>query len=690
MESFLHDVRFGIRILLRTPAITASILIILAIGIGATSAMFGAADRLLLHPITYPDPSTLVFVWNYDAQGVLGGAAAANFLDWRAQAKTLTDFAVWVPTNFVLTGGDRPRQLAGARVTSNFFHTLGIRPVLGRAFLPDEDGLDNPASAANSVVISYHLWQEDLGSDPNVLGRTIRVDSIPYAIVGVMPPDFQFWWRPSNIWVPVNMWVPVKLNKQDRDYHNLGTIARLKAPRASAEAEMAVIARSLEQAYPTSNKGWTIRVEDFQDYLLNRTFRTRFLILMGAVGMVLLIGCANIAGLLLARSAARTQEIAVRISLGATGARLAQQLLTESAVLSLLGGALGLVLAWGLIHIAPSIVPPTALPGGTIELNARVVGFTALISILTSLMFGLTPAIAAMRPDIQTALKGSGRSSTGGRKQQRLRQLMVAAEVAVALMVLAGAGLMIESFRNLVQIDPGFNPKNVLTLRLFLPAAKFDSAQALRFQRLALQRIATLPGVKTVTMGSALPLLNSMEVPFDLESAPPRGPGERPGVPYVGIGPDYFRTLSIPLKGGRDFTETDNETAPPVAIVNQALVARYFADQDPIGKRILVNRPMRGRSGFSETERLEIVGIAGNVRISDVATESSPVIYVPQAQNAWSSTVWFAARTESDPSALNSAVRAELSAIDRDQPIEQAGSLEQMLTDQFAQPRFQT
>ncbi len=316
----------------------AAIVVILALGIGATSAMFGAADRLLLHPVRYPDPDTLVFVWNYDAQGALGGASAANFLDLRAQTKTLTDLAVWVPTNFVLTGGDRPRQVAGARVTANFFHALGVKPVLGRSFLPDEDGLDHPTDSSNSAVISYHMWQEELGSDPNVLGHITKVNSIPYAIVGVMPPDFQFWWRPNDIWVPMNIWIPVKLNAHERDYHNLGTIARLKAPRARADAEMAVIAKSLEQAYPQSNKGWTIKVEDFQDYLLNRSFRTRFLISMGAVGLVLLIGCANVAGLLLARSAARGREIAVRISLGATGARLARQMLTESAVLSLFWG----------------------------------------------------------------------------------------------------------------------------------------------------------------------------------------------------------------------------------------------------------------------------------------------------------------------------------------------------------------
>ncbi len=291
---------------------------------------------------------------------------------------------------------------------------------------------------------------------------------------------------------------------------------------------------------------------------------------------------------------------------------------------------------------------------------------------------------------VQTTLKDSARGSTGGRKRQNFRQAMVAAEVAVAVMLLAGAGLMIESFRNLAHVDPGFSSKNVLTLRLYLPTAKYDLQQALQFQRVALQRIAALPGVRSVTIGSALPLLNSMEVPFDLETSPPRGPGERPGVPYVGIGPDYFSTLGIPLKRGRMFTERDIENAPLVAIVNEALVSRFFPNANPLGKRILVNRPVRGQSGFSGTERLEIVGVAGNVRLSDLSAEARPVIYVPHPQNAWSATMWLAAQTKFDPATLSSAVRGELSTIDRDEPIEQAGSLEQMMTDQFAQPRFQT
>src|SRR5579872_1370649 len=297
LADFLRDARFGSRIMLRTPVITACVVVVLALGIGANAAMFSIVDGLLIHPVSYPNPETLVFVWSHDSQGSLSDASAEDFLEWRTQSKTLTDFAAWMPTSFVLTGGERPRQVPGARVSASFFRTLRVTPLLGRTFLPDEDGIDRPAGAAPSAVISHRLWQEDLGADPNVLGRTIYVDSVPYTIVGVTRPDFQFRWRESDVWVPA-------LLQPHDHYRDLVAIARLQAPRAQAAAEMAVIARLLEQTYPESDKGWTIRVEDFQEFLLNRTYRTRLQLLAGAVGLVLLITCANVASLLLARAAA--------------------------------------------------------------------------------------------------------------------------------------------------------------------------------------------------------------------------------------------------------------------------------------------------------------------------------------------------------------------------------------------------
>ncbi len=678
-----QDAAFGARMMLRTPFVTGSIILVLALGIGANSAMFSIVDGLLLHPVAYPHPETLAFVWSHDSQGGVSDASAADFMDWRAQAKSLCDFAAWMPTSFVLTGGDRPRQISGARVSASFFRTLGVAPELGRDFLPDEDGLDRPAGAAHSAVISHRLWQQDLGGDPHVLGRTIYVDAVPYSIVGVAPPTFQFWWRPHDIWVPVS------LNVHDRAFHNIVAFARLKAPLASAGAEMAVIARTLEKSYPDNDKGWTVRVEDFQEFLLSRTFRTRLLLLSGAMGLVLLIACANVASLLLVRAAGREREIALRVSMGATRGRLARQLLTESVLLSFAGGGLGLAIAWALIQAAPKIVPSNAIPGGLLELSMPVIWFALAISLISCLLFGLAPAILVGRSDIQSALKNSSRGSTGGKKSQRMRQAMIVAEAAVALILLAGAGLMIGSLRDLTAANPGFDPKNVMTVRLLLPAAKYDAEQALRFYRLGLERIAALPGVRSVAVATSLPLLNNMEVRFDPEVSSARSEAERPSAPYAAVGPDYFRTMRIPLKRGRIFTEADNETAPLVAIVSEALATRYFPGQDAVGQRLKLNRPVRWQNG-EETVTVEIVGVVGNVKLDEPFSDQKPVIYVPHPQNPWSRGVWFAARTEANPTALAPELRSEFLAIDREQPIEQLGTLEQRLENQSAEPRFQT
>ncbi len=668
---------------MRAPVLAGTVILVLGLGVGANSAMFSMVDGLLLRPVSYPEPETLAFVWSHDSQGALSDASAADFMDWRARSRTLSDFAAWMQTSFVLTGGDHPRQVLGAQVSANFFRTLRVTPVLGRSFLPDEDGLDNPAAAARSAVISYRLWQQDLGADPHVLGREVYVDAVPYTIVGVAPPDFQFRWRQHDIWVPVS------LNTHDRDVRDLVVIARLQAPRTRAAAEMNIIARSLAETYPESDKGWTVRVEDFRGFLLNGTFRARLVVLSGAVGLILLIACANIASLLLARAAAREREIAVRISLGATRGHLIRQMLSESALLSLAGGALGLAIAWALIRAAPNIVPADALPGGSIELNSTVVWFALGISLLSCLLFGLAPAVAAARSGVQTALKDSGRGSTGGRKSRRVREVLIIADAALAMMLLAAAGLMIQSLRDFTRKNPGFDPSNVVTVRLVLPAAKYSAERSLDFYREGARRIAALPGVKSVAVATSLPLLNNWEVRFKEEGASARGEAELPSAAYAAVGPDYFGTLGIPLKQGRLFTEADDEKAPLVAIVSEALAVRYFPNRDPIGKRLTMNRPIRFENG-EEPVTLRVVGIVGNVRLNDPSVDEKPVIYVPHRQNPWSRGVWFAARTEANPAALGSSLRAEFMAIDREQPIDQLGTLEQRLHNQSAGSRFQT
>ena len=685
MQSLFQDIRFGARVLWRSPGMTLAVILALALGIGANTAMFSVVDALILHPLRYQNPSELVVVWDRDSQGQIRGSSSGNFLDWR-KAKSFSALAGWASSTYTLTGLDRPVQIYGARVTAEFFKTLGVKPFLGRTFLEGEDGLDGGAAASKVAVIGYDTWQNTLSGDPNVLGRTIRLNQIPYAIIGVMGPDFQFLSRRHQVWVPA------VIDPSNRDYRYLTVVARLNTSRGTAAAEMAALGRSLAEAYPKNDGGWAIQVQDFQDYLVNGSLRTRLLVLFAAVGAVLLLACTNVASLLLARSAARGREIAVRVSMGATPARVIRQLLTESVLLALMGAALGLGLAALLIDLAPSFVPINAIPTtAPIQLNVLVLLFTLGIAVLTGVLFGLAPALSLARYDVRDTLNDASRGSTGGRGRQRFRQAMVVIEVAVALVLLAGAALMTESLRHMTEIELGFDVRQVLTLRLFLPVTRYNATQAYQFHTRAKEKIAALPGVESVGMGTNLPLVGlSMYAPFDLDTAPPRGPAERPDVGYASISPGYLHTLGIPLRSGRDFTEHDNASAPPVALINEAFAALHFPNQNPVGRQLLINAPVLGQNGFADTVRSEIVGVTGNVKLGDLSAPPEPILYVPLAQNVWSTVTYLTIRTHGNAASLAPAIRSEMADLDREQPVEQIGSMEQTFSDQFAEPRFQS
>ena len=685
MQSLLQDIQFGARVLLRSPGMTLAVIFALALGIGANTAMFSVVDALILHPLRYQNPSELVVIWDRDAQGQLRGSSSGNFLDWR-KAKSFSDLAGWAPSSYTLTGLDRPEQIFGARVTAGFFKTLGVKPVLGRTFLPGEDGLDGGASASRVAVIGYDTWQNILSGDPNVLGRTILLNQNSYAIIGVMGPDFQFLSRRTQVWVPA------VLDRANREYRYLTTVARRNTSPGAASAEMAALARSLAETYPRSNSGWTIQVQDFQDYLVNGRLRSRLLLLFAAVGAVLLLACTNVASLLLARSAGRSREIAVRVSMGATPGRVVRQLLTESVLLALMGAGLGLSLAALLINLAPGFVPISAIPTtAPIQLNFLVLFFTLGIAVLTGVLFGLAPALSLARPDIRETLNDSSRGSTGGRGRQRFRQAMVVIEVAVALVLLAGAALMTENLRNMSQIELGFDAKQVLTLRVFLPVTRYNAAQANQFFARAMDKIGALPGVESVAMGSNLPLVRlSMYVPFDLDTAPPRSAAERPDTGFTTISSGYLHTLGMGLQRGREFTDRDRAGAPPVALINEAFAALYFPHQDPVGRQLQINPPILGQNGFAESIRAEIVGVAGNVKLGDLSAPPEPILYLPLAQNVWSTTNYLTVRTRAKPAGLAPAIRREMAGLDKEQPVDQLGSMEQAFSDQFAEPRFQS
>jgi len=688
MESFFQDIRFGVRILSRSRVVSLWVILALALGIGANSAMFSVVDALLLRPVSYADPDRLDLLWEKDAQGVLWQVSAANFLDWRARTKSFSAIAGWAPATFVLTGsqasGGRTEQITGASVTANFFTTLGVKPLLGRTFLPEEDGVTHPGTPARVAVIGYPLWQSNFGGRSDVLQRKIELNSASYTIIGVMPRDFQFFPRR-------NVWVPASINPADRDYRYLLTLGRRTASKQQSAAEMGALASALAQDFPDSNKGWTVEAQDILEWYLNRTFRIRLILLFAAVGLVLLITCTNVAGLLLTRSVARSREMAVRAALGAGKSRLIRQLLTESVLLASAGGIAGLAVAWFLIRSTPAVIPAANLPAALpIQLSSTVVGFTALVSVLAGLIFGLAPALAGIRADLQSAVREGARGTTVGRKRQQFRHGMVALQVALALMLLASASLMSESLTNLSSINPGLNTKNVLTARLFLPEGQYGASRALAFHRDALQRLRAIPGVMLATAGSNLPLSRvTMSIPFDLETSPPRPDAEKPGVGYVSTMPGYFAALGIPLKLGREFADTDSESAPPVVIVNEAFVERYFPAENPEGKRLLLSRPILGKDQFEKPIRAETVGVVGNVRMGRNASTQEPLIYVPQAQNVWSDVTWFAVKTSVEAASAAPAVRAELSKIDPGAPVDQLETLEQAFSNQFTEPRFQ-
>jgi len=689
MQTLFQDIRFGARVLWRSPGMTLAVILALALGIGANTAMFSVVDALILHPLRYQNPSELVVIWDTDPQGQIRGASSGNFLDWR-KATSFSSFAGWASSTYTLTGLDQPVQIYGARVTAEFFQTLGVKPVLGRTFLRGEDGLDGTSSSSTGVskvaVIGYDTWQNTLSGDPNVLGRTIRLNQTPYAIIGVMGPDFQFLSRRHQVWVPA------VIDPANRDYRYLTVIARLNTSRGAAAAQMTALGRSLAEAYPKNNNGWTIQVQELQEYVVNGRLRTRLLVLFAAVGAVLLLACTNVASLLLARSAARGREIAVRVSMGATPLRVVRQLLTESVMLALMGAGLGLGFAALLIDLAPGFVPINAIPTtAPIRLNLLVLLFTMGIAVLTGVLFGLAPALSLARYDVRDTLNDASRGSTGGRGRQRFRQTMVVIEVAVALVLLAGAALMTESLRRMADIDLGFDAKQVLTLRLFLPVARYNAVQAFQFQTRAKEKIAALPGVESVGMGSNLPLGSlTMYVPFDLDTAPPRGPAERPDVGYVSISPGYLHTLGIALKRGRDFTDHDNADAPRVVLINEAFATMHFPNQDPVGRQLLINPVVLGQNGFSDTVRAEIVGVAGNVKLGDLGAAPEPILYSPLAQGVWSTITYLAIRSRGNATALAPAIRGEIGDLDKEQPVDQMGSMQQAFSDQFAEPRFQS
>jgi putative ABC transport system permease protein len=684
MGTFLQDVRYGLRMLMKRPGFTAVAVIALALGIGANTAIFSVVNAVLLRPLPFKEPERLVAVWETNAK--LGAelrdrneVAMANFLDWRKQNQVFEQLAALAYANVNLTGVAEPERIQGAVVTTNLFQALGVLPLAGRAFLPEEEQVSSP----RAVIISHGLWQRRFGSDPGVVGRTLTLNGNPTTVVGIMPQGFQLQFPIS---MQVDMWLPMRIDgtvAPDRQFHYLYVLGRMKPGVSPEQAQsgMSAIAMQLQQQYPETNADKGANVLSLHKQLVGNV-QPYLYVLFGAVGFVLLIACANVANLLLARTTARRREVAIRIALGASRLRLVRQLLTESILLALVGGLLGLLLAyWGidlLLALSPADVPRL----DEIGLHGPVFAWTLLVSLMTGILFGLAPALQASKPDLNEALRESGGRGTGGLKTSRLRSLLVVAEVALALVLLVGAGLMIRSFVELQQTSPGFETKNLLTMNISLPRQKYkERQQSNLFFKQLFERIRTVPGVQAVGGIDPLPLSgNNATTLFVVEGGPNLAPTDRPEVGERTVTPDYFKAMGIPLVRGRSFTEGDREDTPRALVVNEALARKYWPGEEVIGRRL----------GFEEADKQvwwEVVGVVGNVKHERLDREPKPEVYFPyqqQPRNFMSVVV----RTSTEPAGMAAAMRSQVLAVDPDQPVFDIKTMDERLSKTVAQSRF--
>jgi putative ABC transport system permease protein len=691
METLLRDLRYGIRGLIKRPGFTAIAIITLALGIGANTAIFSVVNAVVLRPLPYADPDRLVTLWETIPGNDRRSVAPANFIDWRDQNQTCQEMASTYYANFNLTSDGEPERIDGATVTSNFMSMLGARPQLGRIFQPDDDDHQD----RNVVILSDGLWKRRFGAVRDVVGRTIMIDEVPHTVVGVMASGFQF---PSHseLWVlgrnrnavplslisqfPTNDW------NQERDAHFNSVIGRLKpgVSLSQAQSDIAGIMRRLEKDFPKTNTGLGSNVVPLHSQLVGDVRRILF-ILLGAVGFVLLIACTNVANLMLARAVQRDREIAIRTAVGASRFRLIRQLLTESLLLSIVGGLVGLMVSVWAVDLFLKLSPGNIPRLNEASVDLRLLGFTLLVSIITGVGFGLLPAFQATRTDLNNSLKEGGTKASQGRQRRRARSVLVVTEVALAQVLLVGAALLAISYVRVTQIHPGFNADRVLTAKIAPSRKKYaDPRSRETYFASVLERLRALPGVESVGMVMNLPLTgSSMNRGFHAEGRPEPKADENITMDYQVVSPDYFSTLEVPLKRGRGFSEADAGNAERVIVINEALARRYWPNEDPIGKRMMI-----GESSKENSWR-KIVGVVGDIRHASLSETPVPTAFISYRQDleSWPR-MGFAIKTKGDPASLTPLVRKELAGIDPTQPVYAIEPMENLLREAVAQRRF--
>ncbi len=675
LEDLVNDARYGFRILARSPVFAGVAVLSLALGIGVNSAMFSVADPLLLRPMPYRDPTRLVMIWDTfpgrsDWHNVVG---PADYLRWQQQSTVFEKISAFVADVSNLTGVNDPQEIHGQIVTADLFPLLGVAPALGRGFTEEE-----ARAKARVIVLGHQFWEQRFQSNPGALGRTVEMDGVPYTIIGVMPRDFEFLDTDSQYWLPYFIDPQKDFSRTGR---YLRAVARLKSgiSMAQAKAQMSAIASRAERDNPNFSKGWGVRLVDLREEVSGK-YRRPLLALLGAVGLVLLIACANVANLLLARATSRSREMAIRTSLGAGPWRIARQLLAESGVLAALGGTLGLLLAVWSVDVVKRKAPISLPQMMAMGVDARLLLFTVAIGIGATLLFGVGPSLLGAKAAPAGTLKEGARGGISSRRRQLLN-ILVAVEIALSVVLLAGSGLLIRSFANLLAVDTGFRPDHLLTARILLPGS-YKPSQTDEFFRQVTERIQSLPGVLSASAISFMPFGGMRPgTDFAIEKRPKPEPGKEPVTEVRSIEPGYFRTMGIPLLRGRDFTVRDGSPEHPVFIINRSLAAKYWPGEDPLGQRIVVEMTRNRVYG-------EIVGIAADVKdhALDGHTEPSVFYAYPGLPIGLMTLV---VRTAGEPAPLGTAIQEIVHSLDCNQPVTAIQTMDEMLRHSVSSRHFQ-
>jgi putative ABC transport system permease protein len=683
MGTLIQDLRYGVRMLWKSPGFTIVAVLTLALGIGANTAIFSVVNGVLLRPLPFRDPSRLVLIAEKSSFPIIS-TSYENYLDWRDQSHSFESMEATRGSSITLTGAGEPERLNVRMATAGLFSMLGINAQIGRTFLPEEDR----AGGTPVALLSYGLWQRRFGGSADIIGKTVNLDLQPYTVVGILPSGFQIL-QPADLYLPFTPWA--KTLPADRNWHpGIIPLARLKqgVSKEQARGEMVGITKRLEQQYPDYNTGTSADVIGLQDQIVQNS-RPALLLLLGAVSFVLLIACANVANLLLARAASRGREVAIRTAMGAGRGRVIRQLLTESVLLSLAGGLPGVIVAWAAVGLLPKIAGDSIPQGAPIGLDPWVLAFTAVVSLFTGLLFGIVPALRTAKLDLRETLNEGSRGSTAGPGQHVLRGALVAMEIALAMLLLVGSGLLLRSFSRLQEVPPGFQPDHLLVADIPLsPTAYAKPQDRYQFFDRLVERAKSLPGVRSAAAASFLPVSGGGSIiHFNITGRPPKSPHEFVAAGYRTITPNYLETLGVPLLQGRFFTRGDNEKSPAVVIINATMAHTFFPNENPLGKRLQL-----GALPEQEVPTMEIVGVVGDVHFG-LGTDPQAEMYLPYRQADLLLPVFQLSvilRTAGDPALQTSALRSALAEIDPNQPLVKVRTMEENMATTVAQPRFRT